>query len=394
MSRFAAVRSTAIGVAGWIGAKPRIWSLLRKWLGSFNIWLWIFVLLPTLIAGVYYFGIASNLYMSEASFVVRGPSQTSASALGALLQTAGIAPSANDAYSVSDFIMSRDAVRKLENHDHLREIFDRPGADFVSRFPNLFSGSSFEALFRHYKGFVTVSFDTTSGLTKLEVKAYRPQDAQNIAQALLTYSEQLVNELNERMNTDTLSLARSEVARAESRLADVQARFTAYRFQSQILDPKSAATDIYENLKGLTAAHDTVQTQLGEIEKESPNSPQIAPLRSRLASIDVQLADARSKIAGNDPHSVAAKIDGYDRLNLEQELAQKELASATAYLETARVEAQRQQLYLERIVEPNLADYPLYPQRFLSFFIVMATCLVAYGLVWLLVAGVREHASA
>ncbi len=271
--------------------------------------------------------------------------------------------------------------------------FDRPGADFVSRFPNWFTGSSFEGLFKHYDNFVSVGFDTTTGLSTLQVKAYRPEDAQRIALALLGYSEQLVNKLNERMNNDTLSLARNEVARAEGRLEDVQDRLTAYRVQQQMLDPKLTSTGIYDTLKALMAARIVTQTQLTTLMKESPNSPQISAIRTRLASLDSQLAEARSQVTG-DADSVAAKVGGYERLTLERELLEKELASATASLETARVDAQRQQLYIERIVEPNLADYPLYPKRFLSFFEVMGTCLVAYGIAWLLVAGVREHASA
>ena len=44
--------------------------------------------------------------------------------------------------------------------------------------------------------------------------------------------------------------------------------------------------------------------------------------------------------------------------------------------------------------QPNLADYPLYPKRVNSFATIVVSCLLLYGIAWLLVAGVREHASA
>jgi capsular polysaccharide transport system permease protein len=75
-------------------------------------------------------------------------------------------------------------------------------------------------------------------------------------------------------------------------------------------------------------------------------------------------------------------------------LAEKQLGSAFASLEAARLEAQRQQLYLETIAKPNLADYPLFPRRMVSFATIVVTCLLAYGIAWLLIASVREHASA
>ena len=74
--------------------------------------------------------------------------------------------------------------------------------------------------------------------------------------------------------------------------------------------------------------------------------------------------------------------------------SEKALASAFTSLEAARIEAQRQQLYLETIAQPNLADYPLYPKRIVSFGMVLASCLLVYGIAWLLVASAREHVAA
>jgi capsular polysaccharide transport system permease protein len=359
----------------------------------FNVWLWLFVFIPTLLAGVYYFGIASDLYLSEAKFVVRTESRAPTSLFGSLLQGTGLVQSSEDTFSVQDFIMSRDAVRQLENNDYLREIFDRPGADFLTRFPNRFTGSSFEALFRHYADFVNVTYDSSTGVSTLRVKAYRPEDAQAIARALLIYSEALVNTLNERAEEDALETARHEVARAEQQLADIQGQLTAYRSREQMLDPKTTSSGIYDTLKQITAARTTTETLLAEQLKDSPNSPQIPALRTRLEALNKQVADARAQIAG-DGDSVVAKLTEYERLALQRELAEKSLASATSSIEAARVEARRQHLYIEHIVQPNLADYPLYPKRMVSFLVVFAICLIAYGIAWLLIASVREHAAA
>ena len=53
----------------------------------------------------------------------------------------------------------------------------------------------------------------------------------------------------------------------------------------------------------------------------------------------------------------------------------------------------RQQIFLLRVVEPNLAEYARYPKATLSVLYVFACLSVAYGLAWLLIAGMREHAS-
>jgi capsular polysaccharide transport system permease protein len=377
-----------------IGVRPRPGLRVGRLFRSVNIWFWAIVGLPTLIAGVYYFAMASDLYTSEAQFIVRSPKQVQTSPIGALLQSSGLGRVAEDTAAVQDFITTRDAVRKLEKNDGLRSVLGRPEGDFVTRFPGImFWRNDFEALFWHYDHFVSVETDATTGVTTLLVKGYRPEDAHMIAEALLSYSEQLVNELNERARRDTLDTARREVDRAEQRIAEIQGQLTAYRVKQKMLDPKSASASVLELIGQMNAAQTNARAQLGELLTNSPNSPQIPLVRTRIASLDKLIAEERSKLSG-ETDSVVAALTEYERLNLQRELAEKALASAFSSLEAARIEAQRQQLYLETIAQPNLADYPLYPRRIISFGMVLASCLLVYGIAWLLVASAREHAAA
>jgi capsular polysaccharide transport system permease protein len=159
-----------------------------------------------------------------------------------------------------------------------------------------------------------------------------------------------------------------------------------------MIDPKTASAGVLELIAQMNTAQATARAQLGEILKNSPNSPQIPLVKTRIASLDKLIAEERAKLSG-ETDSVVASLTEYERLNLERELGEKALASAFTSLEAARLEAQRQQLYLETIAQPNLADYPLYPKRIISFAMVFATCFLAYGLAWLLIASVREHAA-
>jgi capsular polysaccharide transport system permease protein len=393
ISQLDRVLSLARAVAADVGVRPRAAGRIQQFFRSLNIWFWVIVGLPTLVAGVYFFAIASDLYLSEAKFIVRSPKQVQTSSIGALIQSTGLARAVDDTAVVEDFIMSRDAVRKLEQQNELRAVFGRSEGDFVTRFPGILMRSDFEALFRRYDLFVSVETDHTSGVTALRVKAYRPEDAQAIASALLSYSEQLVNELNERARKDTLGTARREVDRAQEQISQIQSQLTAYRVQQNMLDPKSASTGVLELIGQMNAAETTARQQLGEILKNSPNSPQIPLIQTRIASLDKLIAEERAKLTGQT-NSVVAALTEYERLALDRELAEKALASAFTSLEAARLEAQRQQLYLETIAQPNLADYPLYPKRVVSFGMVLASCLLAYGIIWLLVVSAREHAAA
>jgi capsular polysaccharide transport system permease protein len=285
-------------------------------------------------------------------------------------------------------------VRRLEREDDLRALLSRPEGDLISRFPGItFWRNDFEALNRAYGRFVSIEIDSSSGVSTMQVKAYRPEDAQRIADSLLRFSEQLVNTLNDRARHDALAVFQTEVDNTEQRIARIQDKLTAYRVKEKMLDPKSAASGPVELLAQMNGQLANAKAQLGEVMKNSPNSPQIPLVRTRIASLEKLIGEERTKITG-DSNSVATALGEYERLTVQHLLAEKQLASAFTSLEAARLEAQRQQLYLETIAKPNLADYPLYPKRIVSFITVVVTCSLAYGIAWLLIASVREHASA
>ncbi len=353
-------------------------------------WFLGIVIAPTLAAVLYYGLIASDIYMSEARFVVRGLNSARVSVLGNALQNVGLASSQDDTYSVRDFILSRDIVRKLEAAHGLSDDLSRPEGDFLTRFPPPFAGSSFEQLYKSYKRFVSVYVDDTSGITTLQVRAYRPDDSNALARAILEYSEDLVNKLNARARHDAVDIAEREVALYEKRVKDAQAAITAYRLRTKMLDPQNSSNSALQLIATLSAELASAQAQLFAIERSAPSSPQIAPLRDRISALETQIAAERTKVVGGNG-SIALEISEYERLLLERELSDKDLVSAMTSLEEARLEAQRKQLYLERVVEPNMPDYPLYPERLISILEIFVSALLIYGIGWLVSASIREH---
>jgi capsular polysaccharide transport system permease protein len=377
-----------------VGGRTRAPGRIAVFLRSLNLWFWAIVGLPTLLAGVYFFAIASDLYLSEVKFLVRGPAKSSSNTLSAMFSSAAVAMASEDTYAVHEYLLSRDAVRRLERENDLRALLGRPEADPISRFPGaMYWRHDFESLYAAYSRFVSVEIDSTSGVSTLRVKAYRPEDAQRIAQALLTFGEQLVNTLNERARHDKLAAFQDEVVTIERRIADIQTQLTNYRVKEKMLDPKSASSGPIELLAQMSTQLANAKAQLAQVMKNSPNSPQIPLFQTRIAALEKLIIEERAKVTG-DSNSVATALSEYERLDVQRELAEKQLASAFASLEAARLEAERQQLYLEAITQPNLADYPLYPKRISSFATIVAACLIAYSITWLLIAGVREHASA
>lgn len=347
----------------------------------------LLVLLPTLVTAGYLYLVASDQYVSEARFVVRGPSQQAPGPLSTLLQSAGVSRAQDETYAVQDYMLSRDALTELVNQNAVRDVFARPEADALSRFPSPIGGETFEHLFKYYLKHVDVQMDTTSGVSELTVKAFRAADSQAVAAALLAAGERLVNRMNERERENTLKDARGEVRLAEDRLQAVSARIADFRNKQSLLDPNKQSVPMLQAIANLQSKLTSVKLELSQL---APNSPLIGGTRQRALAIEAQIDDAKTKITGDDS-SLVPKIREFDMLSLERDFADKQLASATTSLESARVNAIRQELYLEAIVQPNAADYAAFPRRGATLAVVFASLFGLYVTGTLLLAGAREH---
>jgi capsular polysaccharide transport system permease protein len=348
------------------------------------------VLLPTLTTAVYFSLIASDRFVSEAQFIVRGVSHQDIGGLSSLLETFGISRAEDDTFAVQDFMQSRDAVQKLESKLPLRDIFSRPEADVFSRFSHSGGKRTFEALFKYYLRRVTVVRNTSTGISRLRVGAFRPQDAQLLAKTLLALSEELVNQMNARAQRDTLNSAVSEVDRAESQVMDAQAKITSFRNRELLIDPSSASTKVIELVGQLSADLAQTKTQLTEMRNSAPSNPSIPSLEVRAAALQDQIAAQRGKMTGSED-ALSAKMSDYERLTLNREFADKNLTAALASMEMARQEARRQQIYIETIVAPNLPDESTEPGRIRMVLTVFVFSLAAFAMTWMLLAGAREH---
>jgi capsular polysaccharide transport system permease protein len=369
-------------------------SLLRRVLSFVHrrLWFLIIVVVPSLLGTVYFGFIAADIYVSEPQFVVRSANQNRMSAFGTMLQEAGLTQSHEDTLSVHAFITSRDAAQRLSQERDLRAILSRPEGDFLNRFPGPLGGESDEQLYQKYLDFVSVEFDPKTNISKLTVKGFRPEDAQAIATSLLSYGEDIINRMNERARQDAVSVAEREVDESERRVAAAQLRMTEYRVRENILDPEKQSTAGLKLVSELSGQLAATETQLAELAQSAPTSPQIPHLRDRVSAMQQQIAIESAKLTGAAGDTIVSKISGYEQLLLEQEFATKALASAIASLESARLEAQRQQLYLERVVSPHLADYAIYPLRLRNILTLVLCALLVYGITWLVSAGIREHA--
>ena len=356
---------------------------------------WFFILivvLPFVAVSFYYLLIATPVYVSEARFVVRSRGQAQPAALGSVLQSVGVnlGQGQTDAYEVHEYMTSRDATGDLVRAQHLRALLSRPEADVLARFPRPFEKPSFENLFRSYKRFVVVGYDSNTGISTLRVKAFRAADAHAMAEALLDGGEAVVNRLNDRAQTDAVAEARRQVIGAEGQGLRAEAALTAFRNHARLIDPTRSSLAGLELVGKLEGDLATMRAEKAGLIASAPDSPQLPVMDRRIKAYAAQIELERSRVAG-EADSLAPQIGEYERLALDRDFAQRSLAAAVTTLEAARLDVHRKQLYLERVVSPNLPDKAEEPRRFLAIVMVLVSALLAYGTVSLLIAGLREH---
>lgn len=352
---------------------------------------WLAVLGPTTASALYYGLVASDVYISDSKFVVRMPQrQSTPSLVGALMQGGGFMRSQDDTFTVHEYMLSRDALLALDRQFDLRKSFSAPAIDILTRFPAPWADHSFESLFRYFGQRVSVSFDAATSITTLRVTAFTAAQAHAINERLLELGESRVNQINTRGRNDLVRYALGEVEQAETRAKDAAAALAGFRNQRAVFDPERQSALQLQSASKLQDELATARGQLDQVLAAAPQNPQLPSLRLRVAQLESATGAANARVTGGSG-SLTSKAGDFERLALERGFADRQLAGALGALETARNEARRQQLYLERVVQANLPDQPLEPRRLRTVAATLLIGLLMWGVLSLLLAAVREH---
>lgn len=347
------------------------------------------VVLPTLAALLYFGLFASDVYVSEARFVVRSPSKAAVTSLGQVLNNGGLTGATEESNAVLEYLESRSAVSDVNRDGYLARAYGGDGIFVLDRFGGLRAANR-ERLYRYYLNKVKAENETTTQVLHLTVSAFTARDARAINERLLERSEALVNRLSDRARTDALALATREVDEAQARARRSAVALADYRNSSRIIDPEKQAAARLQMVSKLQDELISAQTQLKQMETYTPQATQIPYLRTQVASLQREIAAQTASIAGG-AGSLSSTAARYQVLLLDSELAGKQLAATLISLQDARAEARRKRAYVERISDPSLPDYAVEPQRMRGIAATLALGLLTWGILSVLLAGVREH---
>jgi capsular polysaccharide transport system permease protein len=306
-----------------------------------------------------------------------------------LLESAGFS-NGSEIYSATAYVESRDALRAINRQDAFRSAYTRPTISIFDRFDPTGWFGSFEDLYAYYRKRIGIEHDPVSSISTLTVRAYTPEDAMKFNRGLLEMAEATVNRLNERGRQDLVRYAEREVADAEIRSRSAAANLARFRNMSGVVDPERQSTVQLQMVSKLQDELIASRNELLQLNAFAPQNPQVQVLRTKIAGLQRDIDRELNKIAGGNRSLSAAAVQ-YQRYQLETQVSDKLLAAAISSLTDARNEARRKQAYVERIAQPNLPDSPLEPQRIRGIFATFVFGLIAFGIISMLVAGIREH---
>ena len=352
-----------------------------------------FVLLPTVLSGVYYGALASDQFESFALFTVQSSeSRPGFSFEGALAGFAtGLGSSGHDALSVRDYVLSRDMLGRLDKEHAFIAHFKDPHRDFLARLPRQ---ASFEEAYEYFGHKVYADYDQTSGAVTLRVRAFDAAKAAELARSILKYSEEMVNKLSERERRDRTAYAEADVKKAEARLVNARTAIITLQQKHGDFNPEATATSAMEvrtQLEGELAKARAEVMQLKAFMKE--DAPQVLAANERAKSLAAQIAgESRRLVDPKRSTGLNTSFADFEAAMVEKEFAQKAYESTLANLELARADADRQHRYLAVVASPSTPDESTYPRRARSVLTVFLLSFLLLGVGSLMLAAVREHA--
>ena len=371
--------------------RPRGEQLTRTLiLGS----LLIMVILPTLVWAWYLWARAQDQYISTVAFSVRKEeADPTLDILGGLTQLTG-STSASDPDILYDFLRSQDIVATIDSELDLRKRFS--AVHDVDPVFGYDPTGTLEDLTDYWRKQVKVHYDSASKLITLEVLAFTPEDAMEIAEAAFAESSRTINRLSDIARDDATRFARGELEKAQDRLTETRQQLTAFRMRTQIVDPAAdlegqmeVMTKLQSQLVEAMVAQDTLR------ETARPNDTRVLQGQRKVDAIYAQIEAERAKFGvadmGPNGESYAQLVAEYEELATDMEFAETTYRSAQASYEAALAEGQRQSRYLAAHIAPRLAESSLLPNRPILLFKIFGVLLLGWSILLLCYYSMRDR---
>ncbi len=335
-----------------------------------------FVFLPTLLAGYYFYAVATPMYATKSEFLILKAESSGGGAMSSLFSGTQFATN-QDAIAVQSYLMSKDAMLRLDRDEGFKSHFTQDWIDPIQR---LGADPSNEEAYKLYKRNIEIGYDPTEGVIKMEIAAADPETAAEFSRALISYAEERVDNLSLRKRSNAVIDAEAGLADAETNRAEAQERLVRLQQEGAIVDPEGRIVALRGQINNIEVQLQEKQLQLAALlDNSRPNASRVEGARGDVRRLQELLAQLNSEMT-----SASSGEDSLAELAIQIQLSQADLATrdmmlqtALERLEQARRDADSQARYLTTSVVPVASEDASYPRKFEN---TMLTFLIFSGI--------------
>jgi capsular polysaccharide transport system permease protein len=306
------------------------------------------------------------------------------------------------------YLLSDTLLQKIDKQLDLRAHYSNPRIDWWDRLP---AKASKEEFLTYFNKRVSIN-DMMGGYVVVDVEAFDPKFAEDIAKAMAAACDEMVKNLTTRARQENVRVAEVQLKKTQGRLVKATLAVTNFRNEHVDFNPTTMATQldsVVGNLESqLAQARATLTSDRTFL---SAKAPQIVALKSRIAGLEQQIEAEKLRLASTatavDPdaaglgsgHAAARGATPYSKLvaewtalELELKFATDSYLSAKAAYDLAQVNAEQQQNFVETFVKPNLPQRSTSPDPRTWIVATFFLSLAGYAVGSVLVGSFRDRA--
>jgi capsular polysaccharide transport system permease protein len=230
----------------------------------------------------------------------------------------------------------------------------------------------------------------------MEMLATDPATSQAFSEALIRYAEERVDQMSQRLREDQMAGARESYEEAETRVAEAQARVLALQERRGVLSAEAEVSTIFQQISTFELELQQERLRLAEILAAArPNSTRVQIAENNIARLETLLAELRGGLTETQTGDASLARIQSELLIAQADLETRQmmLAQALQNQESARIEANRQSLYLSMGVFPVQPDRAAYPRAFENTILAFLVFAGIYLMVTMTITILREQVS-
>ncbi|WP_323769364.1 capsule biosynthesis protein [Antarctobacter sp.] len=350
-----------------------------------------FVLLPTVLAGYYFYAMATPMYSTKSEFLILKAENTGG-AMGSLFSGTQFATN-QDAIAVQSYLTSKDAMLRLDRDEGFKAHFSQ---EFIDPIQRLDPDPTNEEAYALYKRHIEIGYDPTEGVVKMEVMAANPQTARDFSRALIGYAEERVDNLSFRKRSNAVTDAEQGLLDAEAGRREAQEKLVRMQQDGNVIDPEGRIAALRSQINTYELQLQEKQLQLQALlDNNRPNRAKVDGTEGDIRRLETLLTRLnREMTTATTGEESLAEIAVQIKL-AEADLATRDLMLQTALerLEQARRDADSQARYLTTSVEPVASEDPSYPRKFENTILAFLIFGGVYLMISLTASILREQVS-